>query len=104
MEKGAVNVAEEWIGGLQEPNGLKTPASGWPPQVPREQGQQQGRDQGRAEERADALLTVLRARGIPVPDTERARILAEQDPERLKRWLERAAVAASLAEVLDEPS
>lgn len=23
MEKGAVNVAEEWIGGLQEPNGLK---------------------------------------------------------------------------------
>jgi hypothetical protein len=47
---------------------------------------------------------VLRARGIAVSDAERARILTEDDPDRLKRWLERAVVAASLAEVLGEPS
>jgi hypothetical protein len=35
MEKGAVNVAGEWTGGLQEPNGLKRQPLGWPPQVPR---------------------------------------------------------------------
>lgn len=59
---------------------------------------------GRSEEGARALLTVLRVRGIEVPDTARQRILDQKDPERLERWLERAIVAASFAEVLDEPS
>ena len=49
-----------------------------------------------------ALLAALRARGIQVPDTARERILAEQDPERIGRWVERAVIAASIAEVLDE--
>lgn len=48
--------------------------------------------------------TVLRARGITVPDAARERIVAEKDPDRLDRWLERAAVVASVAEVLGEPS
>jgi hypothetical protein len=39
-----------------------------------------------------------------VPDAARERILAQKDPERLQRWLERAIVAASVDEVLDEPS
>ena len=60
--------------------------------------------QGRTEEAARALLTVLRARGIAVPDAAREQILAQKDPERLERLLERAAVAPSLAEVLDDPS
>lgn len=47
--------------------------------------------------------TVLRVRGIVVPDAARERILAEKDPERLERWHERAILAASVAEVLDEP-
>jgi hypothetical protein len=47
---------------------------------------------------------VLRVRGIVVPDAARERILAEKDPERLERWLEKAAVAPSVAEVIDEPS
>ena len=51
-----------------------------------------------------ALLTVLQARGIAVPDAVRERILAEKDSERLERWLEKAAVAASVAAVLDEPN
>jgi len=60
--------------------------------------------QGRAEEAARSLLTVLRVRGIPVPDAARERILAQKDPEELERWLEKAAVATSLADVLADPS
>jgi hypothetical protein len=58
----------------------------------------------RAEGRAQAVLTVLRVRGIPVPDAARERILTEQDADRLERWLERAVVAGSLTAVLHEPS
>jgi hypothetical protein len=60
--------------------------------------------EGRAETRARDILTVLRARGIVVSDSARERILAQKDPERLERWLERALVAPSIAEVLDDPS
>jgi hypothetical protein len=60
--------------------------------------------QGRTEEAARALLMVLRARGVEVPDAVRERILAQKDPERLERWLEKAAVASSVAEVLDQPN
>jgi hypothetical protein len=60
--------------------------------------------QGRTEEAARAVLMVLRARGVAVPDAVRERILAQKDTERLERWLEKAAVASSVAEVLDEPN
>ena len=60
--------------------------------------------QGLTEARARDVLTVLRVRGIAVPEAVRERILAQKDPERLERWLEKAIVAASLADVLDEPS
>lgn len=64
----------------------------------------QGRAEGRAEEAARALLTVLRTRGIPVPDAVREHILEQKDPERLERWLEKAVFANSVAAVLDEPN
>jgi predicted transposase/invertase (TIGR01784 family) len=51
-----------------------------------------------------AVLTVLRVRGIAVPDVARERILAEKDPARLERWHERAILAASVDEVIDDPS
>jgi len=70
----------------------------------RKEGRTEGRTEGRAEEAARAVLTVLRARGIDVPEKARDRILAHNDPEHLERWLERAAVAASVAEVIDDPS
>jgi hypothetical protein len=54
--------------------------------------------------RAAAVLTVLLARGVEVPEAIRERILAENDSERLERWLKKAAVASSAGEVLDEPS
>src|SRR5580704_7673772 len=60
--------------------------------------------EGEVEEATRNLLTVLRVRGIAVPDAARERIVAEQDPERLERWLERAILAASIEEVIDEAS
>ena len=68
------------------------------------QGEHKGKIEGRAEARAGDVLTVLRVRGIAVPDAARERILAEKDPAQLERWLERAILAASVAEVIDEPS
>ena len=70
----------------------------------RTEGLTEGLSKGRTEEAARNLLTVLRARNIAVPDPVRERILAQKDPERLERWLEKAAVAASVAAVLDEPN
>lgn len=72
-------------------------------QAQAEQAQAQASD-ARAQGAASALLTVLRVRGIDIPDVERERILAQKDVKRIERWLEKAIVAASLAEVLDEPS
>jgi hypothetical protein len=65
------------------------------------QGRVEGRTEGRTEEAARAVLTVLRVRGLAVPDAVRERILAQKDPERLERWLEKAAVATSVAAILD---
>jgi hypothetical protein len=65
---------------------------------------EKARIEGRDEAVARAVLTVLRARGIDVPEKARELILAQSDPEQLERWLERAAVAASVAEVIDDLS
>jgi hypothetical protein len=59
-------------------------------------------EDARAEGRADALLTVLRVRGIAVTDVARERILAQKDLEQMKRWLEKATVASTIAEVIDD--
>ncbi len=66
------------------------------------EGREVGRAEGRAEGKAHAVLTVLRVRGIPVPDAARERIETEADAATIERWLERAIVAASIAEVLDD--
>jgi hypothetical protein len=49
----------------------------------------------RAKERAQAVLAVLAARGLVVPDSVGARVLAARDPEALARWLAAAATAPS---------
>lgn len=69
-----------------------------------ELGRREGQELGQTQARAGDVLTVLRVRGLPVSDAERERVLAERDPDRLERWLERAVTAASLAAILDEPS
>jgi predicted transposase/invertase (TIGR01784 family) len=63
----------------------------------------EGETKGEVRAAARAVLAVLRVRGIVVPDVVRERILAEKDPARLERWHERAILAASVAEVIDEP-
>jgi predicted transposase YdaD len=68
------------------------------------QGRAEGLNQGRTEEAARNLLTVFEVRDIAVPAAKRERILAEKDPQRLERWLKKAVVASSVAEVIDEPS
>jgi hypothetical protein len=62
------------------------------------------RNEARAEEAARAVLTVLRVRGVMVPDAAHERIVAQKDMGRLERWLEKAAFASSVGEVIDEPS
>jgi hypothetical protein len=64
---------------------------------------EEGKAEARAETQANAVLTVLRVRGIAVPDAARERILAQKNLEQLKRWLEKAAVASSIGEVIDDP-
>jgi hypothetical protein len=61
-----------------------------------------GWEDARTETRADAVLTVLRVRGIAVSDAARKRILAQKDLQRLKRWLEKASIATSIGEVIDD--
>jgi hypothetical protein len=70
----------------------------------RDEGRTEGRREGEAIARARDVLTVLRVRGITAPDAARERILAEKDPARLELWMERAILAASIGEVLYEPS
>lgn len=70
----------------------------------RAEGRHEGLREGRAEGRADAVLTALEVRSIDVPDSARERILAEQNPARLKSWLKKAILANSIADVLGEPS
>jgi hypothetical protein len=52
---------------------------------------------------AEAILTVLKARGLAVSEAQRQEILRCLDRNRLDRWLARAAVAASAEEVTSEP-
>ncbi len=70
----------------------------------RQEGRTEGLAEGEAIARAQDVLTVLHARGIRVPDAARERILVEKNPKRLERWLKKAAVAASVVEVIGKPS
>lgn len=56
--------------------------------------------QGKAEGKAEAVLAVLAARQVAVPDALRDRVVAETDLALLDRWLARAATCASAEEVL----
>jgi hypothetical protein len=58
--------------------------------------------QGRAEGRAEALLTVLAARGLEVPDDARQRILSCTDLALLDTWLTKAITANSVSDVLGQ--
>jgi predicted transposase/invertase (TIGR01784 family) len=65
---------------------------------------QEAHKEGVVNTRASDVLTVLKVRSITVSEAQRKRILAEKDPGRLERWLEKAATATLIADVLDDPS
>jgi hypothetical protein len=60
----------------------------------------QGEAKGKAEGEANALLAILDARNIPVPDDVRANIAACTDIDVLDAWIRRAATAEKLEDVL----
>jgi hypothetical protein len=47
--------------------------------------------------KAEGILAVLEARGLPVSDAIRTRVLSCEDPATLDAWIRRAAVARSAA-------
>jgi hypothetical protein len=55
------------------------------------------RAKDRAAAKAEAVLVVLAARKVAVGDAERRRILSEQDPAQLDRWLTEAAICEKVA-------
>jgi hypothetical protein len=54
--------------------------------------------------KADAILAVLDARGVAVPDDVRTRILACADIPTLDRWIRRAATLKTAVAVVREPA
>ena len=64
------------------------------------EGREEGMAKGRQEGKAEAVLQVLAARGIEVPEAVRQRVLACTDPAVLDDWIRRAALATTAAEVV----
>jgi predicted transposase/invertase (TIGR01784 family) len=65
-------------------------------------GEARGEARGEAKGRANAVLAVLTARGIAVPEPIRARIMSCTEVATLDAWLARAVTASSAAEVVAE--
>ncbi|MEM6294802.1 MAG: hypothetical protein AAGA54_26240, partial [Myxococcota bacterium] len=61
-----------------------------------------GKAEGNVEGRAEALLVVLRARGLHVSAEVRERIQGCADPETLDRWLVRATTVSLPSEVFED--
>ena len=57
-----------------------------------------GRAKGEAEGRAQSILILLEARGLPVPDSLRQRVMTCTDLPLLDRWFRRATTAGSIHE------
>jgi len=66
-----------------------------------QQGLQRGLQTGRQEGIKSALLTILESRLGTIPQESRQQILSCSDTRTLQRWLQRAAIAGELREVLD---
>ncbi len=60
------------------------------------QGREEGREEGLVAGQRGTVLMVLKARGLPVSDSQRARIDACDDLATLKDWTEAALTAATV--------
>lgn len=63
----------------------------------------QGQARGEARGKAGAVLAVLDARGIAVPNAARTRIGECDDPHQLDVWIRRAATADSVEDLFGDP-
>ncbi|WP_407660087.1 Rpn family recombination-promoting nuclease/putative transposase [Hyalangium gracile] len=68
----------------------------------RAEGKAEGKAEGEAKGKAESVLRILAARGIPVDEQSRQRILSCKDLETLDRWFDEALKATSLADVLED--
>ena len=72
-------------------------------EVLRQEGEQRGQAKweakGRAEGKAQAVLSVLRARGLQPPPSEQNRIRGCTELSTLEQWVHRAVSASCLQEV-----
>jgi predicted transposase YdaD len=66
------------------------------------EGEARGEAKGRAAGRAEALVAIFAARGLPLSEHLRERILRCTDIATLDRWIVRATTASSAAEALAE--
>lgn len=64
-------------------------------------GRAEGRAEGEAKGRADAVLKILAARGVEVPEEAGARIHACTDIRQLDTWLDRALKATTVTDLFD---
>ena len=63
-------------------------------------GKAEGKVEGKAEGKAEGILALLKARGLPVSEPVKARLLSCKDLSILDRWLVRAATASSDSDVI----
>jgi hypothetical protein len=64
-------------------------------------GRAEGLTQGEVKGKQDALLALLKARGLSISAEQRAGLRSCADPAKLTQWIVRAATAASASDVLD---
>lgn len=67
-----------------------------------EKGRDEGLAKGLAKARAEDILRILAVRRVKVDETARQRILSCTDLDTLGRWLDRAATATHISEVLED--
>ncbi|OJT26204.1 hypothetical protein BO221_06495 [Archangium sp. Cb G35] len=68
----------------------------------RQEGREEGREEGLQHGLSVGILRILTARGVPVDEEARQRILTCTDMATLDRWFDRALNATTLSDVLDE--
>lgn len=61
-----------------------------------------GKAEGKAEAKREALLAVLAARGIEVPDELREKVLGCGELDQLDTWFHRSLTATNVQDVLSE--
>jgi hypothetical protein len=64
-------------------------------------GMAEGKAEGMAEGRADAVLMVLKARGIALTEAQEVRISGCRDLAQLRTWLKRAAKVEAADQIFD---